>query len=144
MVLIVGHRCKKWRVLLSLLTITASAIAQTNVSLRQRIPKADPSKYQQVRDGKDWKNPYLVVRRDGVEIIGFTSAEPAIPLESIAAELERLPASAWPYGLVVAVQDISLGSAADWPLVHSNRAKLLEILKKLGIKAELWPSGQMA
>ena len=129
-----------WRILLFLLAISSCISAQSKVPLRQRVPEADPSKYRQVRDGKEWKNPYLVVRRDGLEIIGFTSAEPAIPLDSIGAELERLPASAWPYGLVVAVQDVSIGSAADWPHVHSNRAKLLEILKKLGVKAELWPS----
>jgi hypothetical protein len=135
------HQRGTWRIFVLLLMITAGMSAQTNAPLRQRVPKADPSKYRQVRDGKDWKNPYLVVRRDGVEIIGLTSAEPAVPLDSIAAELERLPVSAWPYGLVVAVQDVSLGSAADWPRVHSNRAKLREILKKLGVKAELWPSG---
>jgi hypothetical protein len=131
---------KKWLLLMYVLAIAASASAQATVPLRDRIPRADPARYRNVRDGKDWKNPYLVVRRDGVEIVGVTSAEPAVPLDSVGPELKKLPASSWPYGLVVAVQDISLGSAADWPKVHSNRAKLLKTLKKLGIRAELWPS----
>lgn len=133
--------CRDERLIwLFLLSLTACIYAQTGVPLRQRIPKADPAKYQSVRDGKDWRNPCLVVRGDGVEIVGVTSAEPAVPLQSIAAELERLPASRWPYGLVVAVADVSIGSATDWPRVRANRAKLLEVLRKLGIKAELWPS----
>ena len=93
-----------------------------------------------MRDAKDWKNPYLVVRRDGVEIVGVTSAEPVIPEHLVEAELERLPRSAWPYGLVVAVQDVGLMAVGDEPHVLANREKLLALLKRAGIAAELWPS----
>ncbi len=114
--------------------------AQPALPLRQRIPKADPGKYHQIRDGKDWKNPYLVVRHDGVEIVGVTPAARPAPVETIGSKLARLPDSAWPYGLVVAVQDVSiLGSPADLPQVEANRVKLLQLLKKLGITADLWP-----
>src|SRR5437868_10188721 len=40
---------------------------QTSRSLENRIPKPDPKKYHSVQDAKDWKNPYLIVRRDGIE-----------------------------------------------------------------------------
>jgi hypothetical protein len=36
------------------------AWAQTTQSLRNRVAKADPSKYRRVQDGEDWKNLYLV------------------------------------------------------------------------------------
>jgi hypothetical protein len=65
----------------------------------------DPKKYHSVRDAKDWKNPYLIVRRDGIEILGMTPVGRAIAVESVPGVLDRLPDSAWPYGLVVAVQD---------------------------------------
>jgi len=108
--------------------------------LRGRIPKPDPAQYRQIRDGHDWKNPFLVVRPNGIEIIGVTPIEPGIPLQDVTKELEHLPSSAWPYGLVVAVVDVGLGSREDWPKVQANRQKLLIILKRLGIAAELWPS----
>ena len=81
---------------------------QTSRSLENRIPKPDPKKYHSVQDAKDWKNPYLIVRRDGIEIVGMTPVGRAITVESVPGVLERLPASAWPYGLVVAVQDIGI------------------------------------
>jgi hypothetical protein len=114
--------------------------AQSAVPLRQRVPKPDPGKYRQIRDGKDWKNPYLVVHRDGFELVGVTPAEHLVPVELVGSELERLPDSAWPYGLVVAVQDASLlRSSGDLPQIRANRGKLLQLLKRLGITADLWP-----
>jgi hypothetical protein len=114
--------------------------AQPALPLRQRIPKADPGKYHQIQDGKDWKNPYIVVHRDGFEIVGVTPAEHLIPVELVGSELERLPDSAWPYGLVVAVQDNSLlSSSGDLPQIRANRGKLLQLLKRLGITADRWP-----
>jgi hypothetical protein len=108
--------------------------------LRKRIPKPDPAKYREVRDGKDWKNPFLVVRRGGIEIIGVTSIEPGIPVESVVGELERLPDSAWPYGLIVAVVNVGIQSRGDGPLIRANREKLLALLKRHGIAADPWPS----
>ena len=110
--------------------------------LRERIPKPNPAKYQQVRDGKDWKNPFLVVRPNGIEIIGVTPRPGYISLQDVTKELEHLPSSAWPYGLVVAVADVGIVSGGDdLPKIHANRQKLLALLKHLGIAADLWPSG---
>ena len=51
--------------------------------------------------------------------------------------LERLPASAWPYGLVVAVQDIGiLSGKTDLAHIEANRTKLLNLLKELGIAVD--------
>jgi hypothetical protein len=120
------------------LTLTAGW-TQTSQSLQSRIPKPDPAKYHDVQDAKNWKNPYLIVRRDGVEIVGRTRGQ-AIPVESIPAVLEGLPTSGWPYGLVVAVQDIGVESKEDRPRVKANRTRLLTLLKGLGIAVYGWPS----
>ena len=114
--------------------------AQTPQSLQIRIPKPDPKKYHAVQDAKDWKNPYLIVRRDGVEIVGMTAVGQAIPVDSVPGVLKGLPDSAWPYGLVVAVQDIGLVSEGDPPRIEANRKRLLMLLKKLAIAVDLWPS----
>lgn len=114
--------------------------AQTPQSLQNRIPKPDPKKYHAVQDARDWKNPYLIVRRDGVEIVGMTAVGQAIPVDSVPGVLKGLPESAWPYGLVVAVQDIGLVSEGDPPRIEANRKRLLMLLKKLAIAVDLWPS----
>lgn len=113
---------------------------QPRHQLRDRIPKADPAKYRDVRDARDWKNPYLVVGPAGVEIVGVTSRGSGIPIQSIGAALEALPGSAWPYGLVVAVQDGGALAPGDGPRVRANRDKLLRTLKQLGVAVDLWPS----
>lgn len=113
---------------------------QTSQSLQSRIPKPDPKKYRAVQDAKDWKNPYLIVRRDGIEIVGTTAVGQTIPVDSVPGVLKGLPDSAWPYGLVVAVQDIGLVSQGDPPRIEANRKRLLTILQKLNVAVDLWPS----
>ncbi len=114
---------------------------QTSRTLQSRIPKPDPKKYDSVREAKYWKNPYLLVRPDGIEIIGITPVGRGIAVEFVSGMLERLPDSAWPYGLVVAVSDVGVMSAkTDLKGVEANRIKLLNLLKDLGITVERWPS----
>jgi len=109
--------------------------------LQNRIPKPDPQKYSSVQSANDWKNPYLIVGPDGIGIVGITSVGQGISVESIPDVLQKLPDSAWPYGLVVAVQDVGiLSSSGDKPRIEANRAELLRLLRQRGIAAELWPS----
>lgn len=124
-------------------SVSANPMAwtQSTHSLRSRISKADQKKYHSIRDGKDWKNPYLVIGGDGIYILGVTAAEKSISLEAVESTLERLPDSAWPYGLVVAVQDASIISGeGELPRIEANRKKLLKLLKKLGVTVDRWPS----
>lgn len=115
--------------------------AQASRSLQNRIPKPDPKKYHSIQDAKDWKNPYLIVRRDGIEIVGMTPVGRAITVESVPGILESLPNSAWPYGLVVAVQDYGIVSGkTDLARIEASRTKLLNLLKELGIAVDRWPS----
>jgi hypothetical protein len=123
-----------------LIASTLFGWTQTPQSLQNRIPKPDPKKYHAIHDAKDWKNPYLIVRCDGVEIVGMTPVGQAIPVDSVPGVLKGLPDSAWPYGLVVAVQDIGLASEGDPPRIEANRKRLLVLLKKLAIAVDLWPS----
>ena len=114
--------------------------AQTSPPLRSRISKPDPNKYQVIRDGKDWQNPYLVVRPEGIEIDRITPSAQGVPVESVLDILEHLPDSAWPYGLVVVVSNIHLlSSRKDIPRIDANRTKLLMILRRQGIAVDLWP-----
>ena len=124
-----------------LLTSILTVRSQTSPSLSSRIPKPDPNKYQVIRDGKDWQNPYLVVRPEGIEIYRITPPAQGVPVESVLDILEHLPDSAWPYGLVVVVSDVGvLSSRKDVLRINANRSKLMKTLKRQGIAVELWPS----
>jgi len=90
--------------------LTLDVQLQPANSLRERIPDADPKKYQGIRDGKDWRNPCLIVRADGVVISGRNNEGNPIPVKAVGAALEDLPDSAWPYGSVVAVQDYRIAA----------------------------------
>jgi hypothetical protein len=109
--------------------------------LTGRIPSADQKNYGGIRDGKDWRNPYLIVRADGIEIAGTASGGSPIPVESVAAALEGLPDSAWPYGLVVAVQKTGVGaSEAERSRIQANQMSLEPLLGDLGVVVGFRPS----
>jgi len=119
----------------------SSVSAQSSYSLRRRIPRADPEKYCSIREGRDWHNPKLIVRPEGVEIIGITSAGQAIDADSVPKMLEQVPDSAWPYGLIVVVSDAGIvSSPKDSPRIQANRSRLLKVLKAHGIAVDPWPS----
>ena len=55
---------------------------------------------------KKWRNPYLIVRTDGVALFDTAdSAEIILKPEELLPALARLPASNWPYGRVVAAAE---------------------------------------
>ena len=76
--------------------------------LLQAIPAADPAQYERIHDMKDWRNPYLIIRSDGVALLDSAdNAEIHLKFDELLAALARLPASNWPYGRVVAAAENS-------------------------------------
>lgn len=121
--------------------VSTLVVFAQGLPLNARVPKSNLKKYQGILDAKDWKNPQLIVRPTGIEVIGITPAGNGIPVDSVLDVLGHLPDSAWPFGLVVAVSDIGLrASKNENTPIHVNRVKLLRILKRNGIAVELWPS----
>jgi hypothetical protein len=126
-------------------TNTQRATDAGKLSLKARIPRADPNAYRSVRDARDWQNPYLIVGREGIGIharpINAATEAPTMPPADVAAYLEKLPSIAWPYGLVVAVQENGVrASREDDAPIKSSREELVRLLREAGIKVELWPS----
>ena len=107
----------------------------------QQIPAADPEKYRNVRDYKEWKNPYLVIRKDGVALLDVSNNEQRlIKPEALPAALAQLPLAAWPYGRAVAVgQNGVLTSADDAVLIRRNRGIALGTLESLHILVPFMP-----
>jgi hypothetical protein len=108
------------------------------VALLQNISRADPAKYSDSHDKKSWRNPYLVVRSDGVGLLtGVTANEEQIlkPNEVLDA-LARLPVSAWPYGRVVAVlvQETAAGSEREKIALRRNRGTVAGELQRAHVE----------
>jgi len=102
--------------------------------LHERIPDPDPEKYQGIIHKEDWKNPFLIVRADGIEVVGVTNGRGPITVDAVAEALESLPDSAWPYGLIVGVEDHDASaSQADRSRIKANRESLNRLLDKLGV-----------
>ena len=109
--------------------------------LKNRIPAPDPAKYRSILDARDWRNPYLMVRADGIDVraISAVTGIPAMSPADVVWYLEKLPSIAWPYGLVVAVQENGVRALGDDDCIRENRDELLRFLKAAGVETELWP-----
>jgi hypothetical protein len=108
----------------------------------ESIPAPDPSKYPSFRNLGGWKNPYLVVREDGIGFVDLSNREVHIlKVEEIPAELVSLPSSAWPYGRVVLMTQAVPQDASDptKAALRKNRALLIGTLKELDVQFQEAP-----
>jgi hypothetical protein len=118
-------------------------VAETGATpLKNRIPPPDPNKYRSVRDARDWQNPFLMVRANGIDArpISPATESPTMSPADVVAYLEKLPSIAWPYGLVVAVQENGIRAPGDDARIKSNREELVRLLEEAGIKVDPWSS----
>lgn len=117
--------------------------SQTNPKLRiESLPLPDPQKFHDVRNMKDWKNPYLIVRVDGVALLDAADNEQRLlNPDRLTEELAQLPASAWPYGRIVAVAEApASGSEDDKARQRKNRAVVAGTLESMHVQIEWVPS----
>jgi len=89
----------------------------------QTIPSADSAKYESIRDMKNWRNPYLIVRRDGVALYDTAdSAEIILKPDELLPALAKLPSSDWPYGRVVAATENNIRTSdQDGVAIRKNK-----------------------
>jgi len=109
-----------------------------NERLPARLPVADPEKYRNVRDAKDWKNPFLTITADGFELT-FQGGRTFGPLSILARTVAGLPRPAWPYGRVLAAAENGIGTSDSFERSKRNRAEADKILRELGLRVEWWP-----
>jgi hypothetical protein len=99
-------------------TLAAAASAKL-----QSIPAADPQKYRALKGMKNWRNPYLTVSGDSIALLDPEDSEqrPLKP-DEVLTTLAALPASAWPYGRVVALaEEASSGGEEQRIAVRRNK-----------------------
>jgi hypothetical protein len=111
-------------------------------TILQAIPTADSAKYQHIRNMKDWRNPYLIVRADGVALFDAAdSAEIILKTDELLPALAKLPASNWPYGRVVAAAESSRNSSEqDRVAIRRNKGIVGGILQGAHIAVDWVPS----
>lgn len=99
------------------------------------IPAANPDKYRGMKDYKGWRNPYLIVRNNGVWLLDVAdNEERLVKSDELTLVLAGLPDTAWPYGRVVAVQESAVkGSPDDEAAFRKNKGIVAGTLQGLQV-----------
>lgn len=99
------------------------------------IPEPAPEKYRSLVHTKGWRNPYLIIRADGVALLDPDDhLERILKPGELTQALGNLPPSAWPYGRVVAVTENSVRSSADDDVkIRTNRAIVAGTLESMHV-----------
>ena len=111
-------------------------------TILEAIPAADWAQYSHIHNMKNWRNPYLIVRADGVALLDVAdSAEIILKPEELLPALAKLPASNWPYGRVVAAAEAGvMGSERDKVAIRRNKGIVGGILEGAHIAVDWVPS----
>ena len=114
-------------------------------AILQAIPTADSSKYEHFQDMKAWRNPYLIIRTDGVLLYDSAdSAEIHLKTDELLPALAKLPASYWPYGRVVAAQEGGgRTSEQDAVAIRRNKGIVGGMLESAHIVVRWVPASQL-
>jgi len=148
-----GKSLGVWRAVrilsLSVLSLAAGCSAKQEAAaapdpsaLLQALPPPDLAKYERIHDMKNWRNPYLLIRTDGVALLDAAdSAEIILKPEELLPALAKLPASNWPYGRVVAAAENGVrASEKDGVAIRRNKGIVGGILQGAHITVEWVPS----
>ena len=107
----------------------------------QAIPAPDPAQYEHVKDTKNWRNPYLIVRADGIVLFDSAdSAEILLKPDEVLGALSKLPSSNWPYGRIVAATEGTRNSDQDGVAVRRNKGILGGLLEQAHITVRWVPA----
>ena len=107
------------------------------------IPEPTPEKYRSsLIHMKGWRNPYLIIRVDGVALLDPDDhLERILKPGELTQALGNLPSSAWPYGRVVAVTENGVrGTADDDVKIRTNRAIVAGTLESMHVLINWVPS----
>ncbi|QMV20363.1 hypothetical protein GOB94_10895 [Granulicella sp. 5B5] len=120
----------------------------------QQIPVSSKDRYMAIHSFESWENPYLTVQANMVELHvtradsnpstigvgGMFRPEAARRVELNIADgqlgdaVAAIPADAWPYGRVVAVEEAHHTPANAEPMVRRNLEKTIALLNDLGVQ----------
>jgi integron integrase len=143
----IGMQVRTTVALLIVVTIVGATCGrggQDDNALDPQISAPLPAAYEDIRDGRDWLNPKVVIRAEGVEVVseGIPGGRQTVPVDELRNLLVDLPVQAWPYGRVVMATDIGIrrGDLSDEEPIRRNREAAQQILDSLDVRVEWWPS----
>jgi hypothetical protein len=119
-----------------------------------KIPPPAKSRYMAIHSFESWENPYLTVQASMVELhvtrgdpnpssVGLGGmlrpeaarrAELNIANDKLGEAMSSIPADAWPYGRVIAIEEAHHTPAAAEPTVRRNMEATIARLADLGIQ----------
>jgi hypothetical protein len=110
--------------------------------LNSQIPRANRKQYLSIRDIQGWRNPILVIRVDGIEVIAKSMGRTTVAGADLQAMLINLPVNDWPYGRVVVLSEIGnrRPDGADKEPIRQNSQAAESVLKNLKIAINWVPS----
>jgi hypothetical protein len=136
------------------LVLILSACSETAVSSRltqaksptrviDSLPAPDDQEIRKIRSADEWHNPYVIVCRDGYELILHDQARSQVllSLDELEKALVKMPLERWPLGKVVAVQEIGLRSPGDDTKIGLNLKAVIRMLGSHKVRVDRWPSG---
>jgi len=124
----------------------------------EKIPLPLKSHYLGVASASAWQNPFVVVGTDSLKVIvmmgdtnpsqmgaggllrpsGARKDIEEIQPAKLAELLSDLPANAWPYGRVVAIEESKQPERADRVAMRRNMEAALQTLTSLGVVTNEW------
>lgn len=139
----------------------ANATAQDQErSQLEQIPLPTKSLYIDIHDPSAWTNPFLSVGSDTITLrIILADANPSpvgegtllrpqaarrqeltLRMSDLDKAVASIPAGAWHYGRVIAIEESSAALPADRPKVRRNVEAVIRDLNDLGIVVQEWPA----
>ncbi len=120
----------------------------------EKIPLPTKSMFAGVREASQWANPFLSVGPEfaTLRIAKADAGQAASPksqtvrgqqsqvkIEDLAQAITAIPAEAWRYGRVIAVEESPDAAAKARPAVRRNVVAVMRKLNDLGVVVEEWP-----
>lgn len=127
----------------------------------EMIPPPSKTRYLAVKSLAAWENPYVTVQGGMVTLhvmmadankstmgvggllrpAGARRQDLNVRVEDLAAALNAVPESSWPYGRVVAVEEAHEVPVSARPVVRRNLEAVMKSLSDLGVVVYEWNEG---
>ena len=127
-------------------TPASSSLNQTKSQKDTRVidslPVPNDEALRKIRTADQWHNPYVMVHRDGYELILHDQPRHQVlfSLDELEHTLLKMPLKRWPLGRVVGVQENGLRSPGDDAKIASNLKALKRMLESHKVRVDQWPS----
>jgi hypothetical protein len=137
----------------------AAALDQDRLQL-DSVPLPSKGIYMAIHTRQSWANPFLIVSKSAVNLtilmpdngpagspgseilrpVAARRREIDLRLSDLPEALAATPASVWPYGRVVAVEEDPLEQKTDRAQTRRNLEATMQMLNDLGVVIYEWPA----